>query len=83
MQLDPRLRATITGYNDDRPSERQSERNGMRRAQAARDYLVRQHKIPTDRIEVRSGGETNPIADNATAAGRTQNRRVEVELFVP
>jgi len=83
MQQDPRLRATITGYNDDRPSERQSERNGMRRAQAARDYLVRQHKIPTDRIEVRSGGETNPIADNATAAGRTQNRRVEVELFVP
>jgi hypothetical protein len=29
-----------------------------------------------------SGGETNPVADNSTAAGRAQNRRAEVKLMV-
>jgi len=83
LQQDPRLRASITGYDDDRSSDRIAERNGLRRAEGVRDYLVKQHKIDTARIDVKSGGKTNPIADNANAEGRKQNRRVEIELFVP
>jgi len=83
LQQDPRLRASITGYDDDRASDRTAERNGLRRAEGVRDYLVKQHKIDAARIDVKSGGKTNPIADNANAEGRKQNRRVEIELFVP
>jgi hypothetical protein len=83
MQQDPRLRAIITGYTDDRPTDAVAQRQGTQRAQAARDYLVQQHQIDTNRIETRSGGKADPIADNRTEAGRRENRRVVVELFVP
>ncbi|RPI25817.1 MAG: hypothetical protein EHM61_13385 [Acidobacteria bacterium] len=83
LQQDPRLRASITGYDDDRASDRRAESNAQKRAEGVRDYLVKQHKIDTARIDVKSGGKTNPIADNANAEGRKQNRRVEIELFVP
>ncbi len=83
LQQDPRLRASITGYTDDRGSDKLAEKNGLRRAEGVKDYLVKQHKIDAARIDTKSGGKTNPIADNATADGRKQNRRVEIELFVP
>ncbi|HSR69973.1 MAG TPA: PKD domain-containing protein [Acidobacteriota bacterium] len=83
MQQEPRLRAVITGYTDDTGSEAVNERVGLRRANRAKAYLVDERGISEDRIEVKSGGETNPIADNSTAEGRKENRRVEVELSVP
>jgi outer membrane protein OmpA-like peptidoglycan-associated protein len=83
MQQDPRLRATITGYTDDRGSDKVITRTAQQRADAVRDYLVTQHKIDAARIETKSGGKDNPIADNSTAEGRKQNRRVEIEMFVP
>jgi outer membrane protein OmpA-like peptidoglycan-associated protein len=83
MQQDPRLRAIITGYTDDRPTEAVAQRQGMQRAQAARDYLVQQHRIDTNRFETRSGGKADPVAEGRTEAARRQNRRIVVELFVP
>jgi OmpA-OmpF porin, OOP family len=56
---------------------------GQRRADAVKNYLVTQHNLDANRIEALSAGESQPIADNATAEGRRQNRRVEIELFVP
>ena len=83
MQQNPQLHARVVGYTDSTGSERANERVGTRRANAVKDYLVKQHSIDAGRIEASSGGETNPIADNSTADGRKQNRRVEVELYVP
>ncbi len=83
LQQNPQLRATITGFTDDRGSETANVKVGQRRADALRDYIVKQHKIDVNRIETRSAGETQPIADNSTAEGRKQNRRGEVELYVP
>ncbi len=83
MQQNPQLRARLTGYTDDQGSESANETVGMKRAEAVKDYLVKQHKIDANRIETKSAGESNPIADNSTDEGRKQNRRVEVELFVP
>lgn len=81
MQQNNQLRALLTGHTDDRGSEQGNERAGTRRAEATRDYLVEEHNIDTARIEVQSAGESQPIADNQTAEGRKENRRVEVELF--
>ena len=82
MQQGPRLSALITGHTDDRGSESANLRVGGRRADAVRDYLVKQHGIDESRIETQSSGESHPVADNQTREGREQNRRVEIELFV-
>ena len=83
MQQSPQLRATITGHTDDRGGERGNVRYGQRRADAVKDYLVRENDISEGRIETKSAGESQPMADNSTAQGRQENRRVEVELSVP
>jgi OmpA-OmpF porin, OOP family len=44
--------------------------------------LIERHKIEADRLIVESAGESQPIADNKTAAGKKQNRRVEVIMMV-
>jgi flagellar motor protein MotB len=46
-------------------------------------YLVENHRIPLRRIVTPYGyGESNPVAENNSRAGRAQNRRVEVKLLV-
>ena len=83
IRQNPQLRATLTGHTDDRGSEEVNEGVGLRRADAVKAYLVREQNIDEGRIETQSAGETQPIADNATPQGQSDNRRVEVELFVP
>ncbi len=83
LQQNPQLRARITGHTDDKGSEEANIKVGMKRAEATKAYLVKQHNIDENRIETKSAGESAPIADNGTDEGRKQNRRVEVELFVP
>ena len=83
MQQNTQLRAKITGHTDDRGSEKGNEKAGMKRAGRVKDYLVKQHNIGDSRITTKSAGEGKPIADNKTAEGRKENRRVEIELSVP
>ena len=82
MQHNPRLQAVITGHTDDRGSESANQRLGLRRAEALKDYLVKERGIDPGRIETASAGESQPISDNETAEGRKANRRGEVELRV-
>ena len=51
----------------------------MARAEGVRDVLLESLTDPT-RVTVEGKGEADPIADNATDEGRTQNRRVEILL---
>ena len=83
MQQNSRLKARIIGYTDDRGSEQINQRTGLRRAEAVKNYLVVEQGIDPSRFEVLSAGETQPIADNTSPEGRSQNRRAEIELFVP
>ena len=83
MQQNPALRATLTGHTDDRGSEGNNEKVGLKRAQAAQGYLVKEQQIEEGRLATASAGESQPVADNQTDEGREENRRVEIELFVP
>ena len=51
----------------------------MRRAEAVKAYLVSKG-IEKSRVYTEGKGEKQPVADNKTAAGRAQNRRVEIEV---
>ncbi|MHB1143107.1 MAG: OmpA family protein [Sulfuricaulis sp.] len=67
----------VTGYTDSIGTEEYNRELSMRRAQAARDYLV-SNGVTENRIVLSGMGESNPIASNDTAEGRAMNRRVEV-----
>ena len=52
---------------------------GQRRAESVKAYLVSKG-VPADRIYTESKGKSNPVATNATAEGRSLNRRVDIEV---
>lgn len=70
-------RVLLEGFADSTGGRQMNLRLSQRRADAVRRALVREGVAP-QRIEVRAFGEDFPAADNGTAAGRQQNRRVEV-----
>ena len=78
MRDNPSLRVIIEGHTDSVGTDAYNQRLSERRANAVRDYLVRQQGIERSRIDTRGYGESRPVASNTTAAGRAQNRRVEV-----
>ncbi|WP_052464512.1 OmpA family protein [Geoalkalibacter subterraneus] len=67
----------VAGHTDSLGSESYNKDLSMRRAQAVVDYLVSEHGIDRKRLVARGYGEAQPVADNSTAEGRYQNRRVE------
>jgi outer membrane protein OmpA-like peptidoglycan-associated protein len=67
----------VEGHTDSRGSVSYNQGLSQRRADAVRDYLV-QRGYPADRIQSRGKGKGSPIADNASAEGRANNRRVEI-----
>lgn len=71
----------IGGYTDSQGSESTNLRLSQERVDAVKSYLTR-NSVSENRIEATGYGEANPIASNATATGRAQNRRVELELFL-
>jgi outer membrane protein OmpA-like peptidoglycan-associated protein len=71
------LRLAIEGHTDNVGSEELNQALSEKRAQTVRDYLVLQGLLD-DFVTARGFGMTMPIADNSTAAGRQQNRRVEI-----
>jgi outer membrane protein OmpA-like peptidoglycan-associated protein len=73
----PERRVLVEGFTDSVGSAPMNQALSQRRAEAFRQALMAQGIAP-ERIEVRGHGEDLPVADNSTAAGRQQNRRVEV-----
>lgn len=80
MRENPNLRVVVTGHTDSVGSDAYNMKLGERRARAVADYLIGQGISPS-RIDVRSEGESKPVASNATAEGRAENRRVEIHAL--
>ncbi|QOP46599.1 OmpA family protein [Sulfurimonas paralvinellae] len=71
--------AKIVGYTDSRGSESYNKKLSQRRATAVMRALVARGVNP-EQLSAVGMGEANPVADNSTAEGRAQNRRIEAEL---
>ena len=70
---------SITGFTDSVGSKKSNVALSERRAAAVQQALVADG-IDASRIQTHGMGESNPVASNATAAGRQKNRRVEVAI---
>ena len=73
----------VAGHTDATGSEAKNFRLSRQRAESVVQYLAVNHKIPLRRFITPMGyGKTEFVADNTTAAGRAQNRRVEVKMLL-
>ena len=82
VKQSPDTKIVVQGYTDSRGSDALNQKLSQRRAEAVRAMLV-SHGVPSDRISAEGEGSANPIADNATAEGRADNRRVEIVVQPP
>ncbi|HEY3493352.1 MAG TPA: OmpA family protein [Polyangiaceae bacterium] len=76
-QQDPLSRMVVEGHTDSQGSAEYNQDLSQRRAQAVRDYLVTRG-IAGDRITAQGFGPSRSVADNTSAEGRANNRRVEI-----
>jgi len=77
LKQHPTLRVSVEGHTDSVGSDVYNERLSERRAQTVAE-LLGVEGVSRSRLDVRGFGKTRPIADNKTAAGRAENRRVEI-----
>lgn len=77
----PDYEVNINGYTDNVGKDTYNQWLSERRAERAYQYL-RDQGVPTNRMTFTGFGEESPVADNATAAGREDNRRVEFILYL-
>ncbi len=72
------MRIMIEGHTDNTGKEDMNQTLSEKRAQAIKDEIVKRG-VDAGRMETLGYGASKPIADNKTAAGRTQNRRVTIK----
>jgi outer membrane protein OmpA-like peptidoglycan-associated protein len=75
----PESKFTVEGHTDSAGSESLNEKLSEERAKSVSDFLIA-NGIDSSRLTSKGFGESKPIANNATSAGRAQNRRVEINL---
>ena len=71
----------IEGHTDNVGGKEINKRIGMERAEAVKQYLYEQHKIPLHRMNVISYGEDKPATENNSSKARAQNRRVVIRVL--
>jgi outer membrane protein OmpA-like peptidoglycan-associated protein len=73
----PGLKIQVEGHTDSIGTDDYNQRLSEQRAESVRGYLVAQG-VPAASVSAMGFGKENPVASNDTAAGRQQNRRVEM-----
>ena len=71
----------VAGHTDNAGSEKYNYDLARIRAENAATYLATQKKVDPGQVFVMSYGESVPVADNKTEAGRAKNRRVEILVY--
>lgn len=73
----PGLRLEVEGHTDSVGSDMLNQKLSEQRADSVRSYIIAQG-LPPDSVTSKGFGKSVPVASNDTAAGRQQNRRVEI-----
>ncbi|HMG10134.1 MAG TPA: OmpA family protein, partial [Mucilaginibacter sp.] len=79
LQKNANTNILIVGHTDDTGSDSHNMDLSVRRAESVKSYIVAGN-VSASRLTTSGKGEAEPIADNTTTAGRSQNRRVEIVI---
>jgi outer membrane protein OmpA-like peptidoglycan-associated protein len=71
---------TVEGHTDSTGSEDANMKISEKRAQSVQNYLVSKANMSSDKIEAKGMGSDSPVADNKTAKGRAENRRIDLVI---
>jgi len=77
LQAYPGLKLQVEGYTDNVGSEQMNQKLSENRADSVKNFLISQG-VQSGNISSTGYGMSNPVADNSTAKGRSQNRRVQL-----
>jgi len=80
MKESPAYKAHIVGHTDSAGSETHNQALSEKRAEKVKSMLI-ENGVAADRLSASGKGESMPVASNATKEGRSENRRIEVELI--
>jgi len=70
----------VEGHTDSSGSEAYNQTLSEKRARSVKDYISGKN-VSASRLTIKGYGESQPIASNETAAGKRQNRRVEIAIY--
>ena len=77
FQSYPGIKIQVEGYTDSTGSDELNQKLSDNRASTTKDFLIKQG-VSIDNISAAGYGKADPVAENTTAAGRAQNRRVNL-----
>ncbi|MFK3790873.1 MULTISPECIES: OmpA family protein [Pseudomonas] len=80
MKQYPQTTTVVEGHTDSVGPDAYNQKLSERRANAVKQVLVNQYGVGAERVQSVGYGESRPVADNATEAGRAVNRRVEASV---
>lgn len=80
MKQYPQTTTTVEGHTDSVGTDAYNQKLSDRRAKAVKEVLTNQYGVESSRVQSVGYGESRPVADNATEAGRAVNRRVEAQV---
>ena len=83
LDLYPAARFAVEGHTDSSGDSATNQRLSQARAEALRAYLIRDLQMAPGRISAVGHGDSRPVASNASAAGRSQNRRIDLVITTP
>ncbi len=81
LKTEPQTLVDIQGHTDSTGSDAVNQPLSERRAQSVANFLVANGVPSSQFVNVSGFGSSMPVADNSTAAGRQQNRRVDVYIY--
>lgn len=77
LQKNPTLKIKIIGHTDNDGNDASNLALSQKRAVAVKNYITENYAVTGSRIQTDGKGESQPVANNASAAGKAKNRRVE------
>ena len=80
LKRNPQLQVEVAGHTDSDGAAAYNQGLSERRARTVMDYLI-SRGVDESKLSFRGYGESQPIADNATRAGKAENRRVELRIL--